>query len=583
MGTPNTPPTTASNSIDQASPTKSAATLSIRHVSGESTPPPTGPSRLHTNDQTSQNAAITTPHDTQWLTGTPLAIISSLIATAVFLMMLDASIISTAIPRITDTFHSLPDIGWYASIYQLSSAVLQPLSGRIYQRFPNKPSFLTFLFLFELGSLICGAASSSAMLIAGRAVAGMGSAGLVTGGLTIIAASAPLHKRAALVGVIMGVGQMGLAIGPLLGGVLTSYVSWRWCFYVNLPVGGLLVLGLGLASVPEQCPKPSARRVWRSLQSELDLPGLALLAPAAVQLLLALEWGGSRYSWGSVTVVGLFCGSAVAAWFWFLWNWFRGDAALMPVSLMRVRAVWTGAITHCLIMTGVFCASFFLPIYFQAVKGVTPMMSGVCVLASVLSQLVALPLAGRMVELTGYVIPFALFSAIAGAVSNGLYSTLSPATSTAQWIGYQVLNGFGRGVGMPMAVLAVQAALPPHDLAMGNAIIMFVQTLGTAITLAASDAIFEGSLEAELPLRAPRVNAAAVLAAGATHFREIVAESDLPGVVAAYAASVDRVFYLAAGASVVAAFSCLGLEWVDMREKERLSAGDDVPLEEYEG
>jgi MFS family permease len=302
------------------------------------------------------------------------------------------------VPRITDDFHSLEDVGWYASIYQLASAALQPLSGRIYQKFNNKSSFLVFFAIFEIGSAVCGAATSSAMLIAGRAIAGIGSAGLVSGGLTITASAVPLEKRASLMGAILGFSQLGVAMGPLLGGAFTSYTTWRWCFYINLPIGALLVIGLFFIPLPDQTVKPSPWSVLRRLHVELDLLGSALMAAAAVQLLLALSWGGEKYSWDSATISGLFCGTGATAFLWLLWDWFWGDEALIPFSMMKVQAVWAGALTHCCVLTNILCASFFLPIYFQAVKGANPMMSGVYVLASVLSQLLVLPLAGRLGE-----------------------------------------------------------------------------------------------------------------------------------------------------------------------------------------
>jgi MFS family permease len=284
------------------------------------------------------------------------------------------------------------------SIYQLASAALQPLSGKIYHKFSNKVAVLAFLAIFEIGSAICGAATSSGMLIAGRAIAGIGSAGVISGGLTITAAAMPLATRVARMGAMMGFAQLGIAIGPLLGGAFTSYTTWRWCFYINLPVGGLLAAGLLFIRVPDQCDKPAASSVFRKLHGELDLFGFTLIASATAQLLFALSWGGSEYAWNSALIVGLFCGAAGTALLWLVWDWYRGDEALIPLSMIRVRGVWAGALTHCLFMTNVFCASFFLPMYFQAVRGASPMMSGVYVLASILAQLVAVPPTGKLGE-----------------------------------------------------------------------------------------------------------------------------------------------------------------------------------------
>ncbi|KAK3292403.1 major facilitator superfamily domain-containing protein [Chaetomium fimeti] len=487
-----------------------------RHEEKESSPRPSVTELSHhrISHGSEQGTSAATKNEAQWVTGMKLVALTNLLVVAMFLMMLDTSIIATAIPRITDEFRSLQDVGWYVSIYQLANAALQPLWGRIYDKFSNKSSFLTSLAIFEVGSLVCGAAVSSRMLIAGRAVAGIGSAGLISGGLTITASAVPLEKRAPLTAMLMGVAQLGIAIGPLLGGAFTSYTTWRWCFYINLPIGGLLALGLLFLPIPDQYSKPSPWPLLRRLHLELDLLGFALIAPACFQLLLALSWGGSKFAWDSSVIIGLFCGAGATGLFWAAWDWYRGDEALIPFSIIG----------------------------------------------------------------TGYVIPYAMLAAVLGSISNGLYSTFSPTTPPAKWIGYQILNGIGRGVGMPMAILAVQAALSPADLAMGNSVVIFVQSLGTAITLAISDAIFQGSLQSQLSQQAPHADAAVIIAAGATHFRNIVEEQDLPGVLAAYSVSLNRVFYLAAGVSSLGLITSLGMGWVNVSKKRPVD-NDEIPLQ----
>ena len=164
-----------------------------------------------------------TAKESTFITGIPLYLVILAITLAPALLFLDTAIIATAIPRITDEFNSLPDIGWYGSAYQLGSAVLLPLSGKIFTHFSTKWSFLGFFAIFEFGSLLCGAAQNSAMLIVGRAIAGAGGSGLISGALTIIASCLPLDKRAAWTGVVIGFSQIGIVLGPILGGALTEY------------------------------------------------------------------------------------------------------------------------------------------------------------------------------------------------------------------------------------------------------------------------------------------------------------------------------------------------------------------------
>lgn len=253
-----------------------------------------------------------------------------------------------------------------------------------------------FFFVFEIGSLICALATSSNILIVGRAVAGIGASGIQNGAVTMISGMVPLEKRPAFIGMVMGISQLGLASGPLVGGALTEYTTWRWCFWINLPVGGFIAGLMLFIQIPDPIPKPPPLVVLRSLHTKLDFVGFVGFAGSVVMLLMAIHFGGSEYSWNSATVIGLFCGSGATFLIWFAWNWRKGEAALIPRTLMSKRPVWSSCATYGLSMGSLFTASYYLPIYFQEIRGSSPFMSGVQILPNIIPQVIMAVLCGAL-------------------------------------------------------------------------------------------------------------------------------------------------------------------------------------------
>ena len=410
------------------------------------------------------------------------------------------------------------------------------------------------------------------MLIIGRALAGMGASGLQNGAFTIIAGCVPMPKRPGLLGIIIGIGQLGLVGGPLIGGALTQYVSWRWCFYINLPVGGLVAVLLFMVRIPEQVAKPPPGQVVRDLHNMLDLVGFAIFAPASIMLLLAVQYGGNQYEWDSPVVIGLFCGAGATFLIWFAWDYYRGDAAMIPLSMLRKRHVWSSCLVYGFLSAAMFSTSYWLPIYFQGVRGASPAISGVYLLPSILSQLIASVVSGRAVGYFGYQLPWSIACAVLTSVGYGLMSTLDPHTSTGHWIGFQVLFGAGRGLGLQMPLIAIQNLLAPAQIPTAMSIITFSSTFGGALFLSFANTIFSNSLQTLIPQDAPGVDVHAVVNAGAYGFRRVVPDGDLLGVLRAYAQSIDNVFYMCAALAVGCFVCSWGMGWKDIRGKKTTEA-----------
>ncbi|KAF4125487.1 putative arabinose efflux permease, MFS family [Geosmithia morbida] len=521
--------------------------------------------------------AATRSNTPSHLVGIKLFLAMSAVSMIMLLVTLDISIISTsadpgtvqAIPQITSDFHRLEDVGWYVGAFLLSSATMQPLTGKLYTHFSTKWTYLIFVIIFETGSAVCGSASSSRNLIGGRALAGVGASGLINGAMTVIMGAAKPEKRPLYTGAAMGVGQMGIVIGPLLGGVLTDHATWRWCFYINLPIGGVAIAFLSLLTIPDQVYKPKLdRAALRALIPRFDLIGFALFAPASIMTLLALQFGsGSDYTWSDSQVIGLFCGAGATAIVFVFWERHMGPDAMIPGHLLNNRIVVCSAFFFGFLMTTNSVASNFMPMYLQSSKGLSPTMSGVYLLATILSQTIFVLLSGGLVTKFGYYIPWCVAAAAVSTVSAGLISTWTPSTSLGPIIGYQVLLGV-RGAGMQMAIIAVQHCLPRKDVAIGNSIIVLAQNFFGAILVTVANVIFQETLKSEIRHNVRGVDPAAAIAAGgsAANVRALTSDPTArQALLSAYATGVSNIFYLLTAMCAVSLVACFGMGWVDLR------------------
>ena len=285
------------------------------------------------------------------------------------------------------------------------------------------------------------------MFIIGRAIAGLGSSGLFTGCLTTIANCVPRERRPLFQGINIGIGQLGLACGPVVGGAFTTGVSWRWCFYINLPIGAVVALCLVFNEVPEASVKPPWRHVLGTAVKSLDLVGFALVSPAAIMLLLALEYGGNQYAWDSSVVIGLLCGAAAVFALFLFWEHREGDGAMIPFAFLRSPVVRSASLTQFFALGGILIGDFYLAIFFQVVHNDSPLMSGVHLLPVTLGLVIFTLVTGGLIQVTGYYLPWILAGSAIATVSYGFMSMLSPTTTFGQWFGYLCLYGIGGGVG----------------------------------------------------------------------------------------------------------------------------------------
>ncbi|TGO10236.1 hypothetical protein BTUL_0140g00030 [Botrytis tulipae] len=494
--------------------------------------------------------------DNEYLDGFKLYVLVACLTFAVFLLMLGESVISTAIPKITTQFHSLDDVGWYGTAYLLTNCALQPLSGKIYNEFDIKRSFLNFFFIFELGSALSGAAISPNMLITGRAVAGMGGSGLLNGAYGIINRIAPREKQPMLLGIIIGLSLLGILSGPLIGGVLTEYASWRWCFYIN-----------------ERKQAPSTETLIQRLR-KLDLIGFFFFAPAAMMLIFALEWGGTMYAWNNSRIISLFIGSGLMMIVFVAWEHHMGREAMIPLSIIGRTVIWSSCLYMFFFIGSALTAIYYLPIYFQAVRNVSPAMRGVDLLPSILSTSIFSIVAGGMTEKIGYYTPFAIIGSVLAAVGTGLSSLFDPTTSMGVWIGYQIIMSAGRGLGFQTPIIAVQNHASKEEISIVNALVVFAQYLGGAVFLSLDQIVFSSRLKHYLQIYAPSIDPQLIVNSGALGIREAVPSESRAAVILAYSKSIDRTLYVGAASAAFGLIFAFDMGWsniIKKAEEEKLA------------
>ncbi|KAI2606692.1 MFS general substrate transporter [Hypoxylon sp. NC1633] len=482
---------------------------------------------------------------------------------SMFLVALDRTIVGTAVPQITHEFNSLGDIGWYGSAYQLTTAASQLVFGRVYKFYEVKKTFLATVAVFEIGSAICGAAPNSIAFILGRAIAGFGSAGIFTGCMIIMLPMVPLRKRPVFQGIFGTVFGISSVLGPLLGGAFTDHVTWRWCFYINLPIGAAAALCLLLVHIPNPY-EPVPASLWEHF-TRLDPLGTFFFVPSIVCLLLALQWGGSTYAWDSWRIILLFVLFGVLLLAFAAVQVWMPDTATVPVRVITHRSIAAAAIFMLCVAGSMMMAIYYLPLWFQVVEGVSAVQSGINTIPLVLSLVVGSLMSGALTQKLGYYVPVMLACPSILAIGLGLLSTLRVDETSAHWIGFQFLCGFGLGTGMQSAGLAAQAVLPKPDIPTGVSITFFCQQLGGAIFTSVGQNLLSSYMVAHVA-EVPGLDPHEITSEGATDLVEMVSPEYQDNVRQLYNEALSRIFLCAMGIALGALVAALFMEWKNIKK-----------------
>jgi EmrB/QacA subfamily drug resistance transporter len=479
------------------------------------------------------------------------------------LSALDQTIVSTALPTIVGDLGGAGHQSWVVTAYMLAETVSTVLAGKFGDLFGRKRVFQLGVLVFIVGSIFCGLANSMSLLIAFRAVQGIGGGALTVTSTALIADVIPLRLRGQYQGALGAVFGVTTVIGPLLGGVFTDDLSWRWVFYVNVPIA-VIVIALAARTIPQ---------VRSGSKPTIDYLGIVFVALGATGLTLATSWGGTQYAWGSGTIIGLFAASVVALGI-FVFVERRAAEPILPMRLFRSRVFSVCSVLSFIVGFAMIGSITFLPTFLQYVNGVSATTSGLRMLPMVAGLLATALASGTVVSKTGAYRPFPIAgSAITAA---GLYLLSRMDQHTGFWIESLFLLVLGAGIGLIMQILTlvVQNTVDYSDLGTATSGVTFFRTLGGSFGASIMGSIFSNELKGRLvtALTAARVPPSAV--ARPELLNKLPAQARAP-IVTAYAQSLQHIFLFAVPIAVVGLLLALFLPQVTLRGVARVSGPGD--------
>ena len=494
------------------------------------------------------------------------------------LAALDQTIVSTALPTITSQLGGLNELSWVVTSYLLASTASTPLWGKLSDLYGRKLMLQSAVVVFLIGSALAGISQNMTQLIGFRALQGLGAGGLMVLILAVLADIVTPRDRGKYSGLFGAVFGVASVVGPLLGGLFTQHLSWRWVFYINLPIGiaAFIVLGSALHI-----------RTRKSTHS-IDWLGAALLVACVVMALLVTVWGGQKYAWTSDVILGLIAGTLITGVL-FVWQERRHPEPVVPLSMFKIQTMRLTSAMGFVVGFAMFGAIVYLSIFMQVVRGATPTVAGLQLIPLMIGVLTMSIISGRVISKTGR---YKIFPVVGTAVATvGMYMLSTVGVHTPYWFIFLSAMVLGAGLGSVMQVLiiAVQNSVEPKQMGAATSMSMFSRSIGGSFGTAIFGAVWAAQLTTQLKKVLPPEMASQLHSGGGSAITSSIANiSALPGalhdaVLGALAIAIDHTFLVAVPIMFIAFILALFLKEKPLQGKKpdlesELASDAGVPL-----